>query len=78
MATTGQYRSAGAQSAPKGAWAQAAHAVFRPLQLKNGNFSQTIFCFLTIHNDQISHVKHALDPLYVVFTLFRCWRGASE
>ena len=28
------------------------------------------FYILTIHNDQISYVKHILDPLYVFFTLF--------
>ena len=31
------------------------------------------FDTLTIQNDQISHVKHVLAPLYVVFTLFGCW-----
>ena len=32
---------------------------------KNGNFRNRFFDILTIHNDQISYVKHVLDPLYV-------------
>ena len=41
-------------------------------------FSETDFLdILTIHNDQISYVKQVLDPLYVFFTLFGCWRGAE-
>ena len=52
-----------------------------PKMLQNGDFvwkfSKTNFFFdiLTIHNDQISYVKHVLDPLHVFFTLFGCWRG---
>ena len=30
---------------------------------------------MTIHNDQISYVKHVLAPLYVFFTLFGCLGG---
>ena len=30
------------------------------------------FDILAIHNDQISDAKHALDPLYKVFSLFGC------
>ena len=30
---------------------------------------------LTIQNDQISHVKRVLPPLYVFFGLFGCWGG---
>ena len=30
------------------------------------------FDILTIQNDQISYVKHVLDPLYVFFTPFGC------
>ena len=38
------------------------------------DFSETeFFDTLTIHNDQISYVKHVLAPLYVFFTLFGCW-----
>ena len=33
------------------------------------------FYIMTIHNDQISYVKHVLAPLYVFFTLFGYWRG---
>ena len=33
------------------------------------------FYFLTIHNDQISYVKHVLDPIHVSFTLFGCLDG---
>ena len=35
------------------------------------------FDILTIHNDQITYVKHVLDPLDVFFTLSGCWRGAE-
>ena len=30
------------------------------------------FDIMTIQNDQISYVKHVLDPLCVFFTLFGC------
>ena len=30
---------------------------------------------LTIQNDQISYVKHVLDPVHVFFTLFGCGGG---
>ena len=33
------------------------------------------FDIMTIQNDQISYVKHVLDPLYVFFTLFGCGGG---
>ena len=33
------------------------------------------FAILTIHNHQISYVKHVLDPLNVLFTLFGCLEG---
>ena len=36
-----------------------------------------MFLILTVRNDQIAYVKHVLDPLYVVFTLFGCWWGAG-
>ena len=37
------------------------------------------FDTLTIENDQISHVKHVLAPLYAFFTLFGCWGwGGSQ
>ena len=35
------------------------------------------FDTLTIHNDQISYVKHVLAPLYVFFTLFGCVGGGG-
>ena len=35
------------------------------------------FDIMAIHNDQISDVKHVLDPLYVFFTLFGCWGGGG-
>ena len=34
------------------------------MDLSETDFSDTV----TIHNDQISHVKHVLAPLYVFFT----------
>ena len=37
------------------------------------------FDTLTIQNDQISHLKHVLAPLYAFFTLFGCWGwGGSQ
>ena len=35
------------------------------------------FDTLTIQNDQISYVKHVLDPLHVFFTLFGCVGGGG-
>ena len=35
------------------------------------------FDTLTIQNDQISHVKHVLAPLHVLFTLFGCVGGGQ-
>ena len=35
------------------------------------------FDTLTIQNDQISYVKHALAPLHVFFTLFGCGGGGG-
>ena len=40
-------------------------------------FETNFFGILTIHNDQISYVKHALDPLHVFFTLFGCLDGGG-
>ena len=64
---------------PKGAGPQLAYAVFHPLQLqlKNGNLPNRFLDILTILNYKISYVEHVLDPLYVFFTLFGCWRGAD-
>ena len=39
--------------------------------------SETFFYILTLHNDQISSVKHVLDPHYVVFTLLWCLDGGK-
>ena len=33
---------------------------------------KNIFDILTIHNDEMSYIKHVLDPLCVFFTLFGC------
>ena len=36
---------------------------------------ETVFFYvLNFRNDPISYVKQFLDPLYVFFTLFGCWR----
>ena len=44
------------------------------MEISEPNFVDT----LTIQNDQISHVKHVLAPLYVFFTLFGCcFRGGG-
>ena len=32
---------------------------------------------LTMHNDQISYLKHVLDPLYLFFTLCGCLVGGG-
>ena len=32
---------------------------------------------MTIHNDQISYVKHVLAPNYVFLILFGCWGGSQ-
>ena len=41
-------------------------------------FSETdFFDTLTIQNDQISYVKHVLDPVHVFFTLFGCGGGGG-
>ena len=63
---------------PKGAGAQPACAVFQPLVAQKMEISETdFFDTLTIHNDQISYVKHVLDPLHVFFTLFGCCGGTG-
>ena len=36
-----------------------------------------LFYILTIHNDQISYIKHVLDPGHVLFTLFGCLDGGK-
>ena len=38
-------------------------------------FKTHFFDTVTIQNDQMSYVKHVVAPLYVFFTLFRCWGG---
>ena len=35
-------------------------------------FETDFFDIPLIYNDRISHVKHALDPFHVFFTLFAC------
>ena len=67
----------GGGGAPKGSRAQPAYAVFPPQQLKNGISEPNFVDTLTIQNDQISHVKHVLAPLYVFFTLFGCCGGGG-
>ena len=48
--------------------------------LAEGNrISETdFFDTLTIQNDQISYVKHVLDPVHVFFTLFGCGGGGYQ
>ena len=52
---------------------------FSGLGSSKWKFSETdFFDTLTIQNDQISYVKHVLDPVHVFFTLFGCvgvWGG---
>ena len=47
--------------------------------LAEGNriFETDFFDTLTIQNDQISFVKHVLDPVHVFFTLFGCGGGGG-
>ena len=40
-------------------------------------YEPDFFYILTIHNYQISYVKHVSDPLYVFFTLFGFWAGVG-
>ena len=53
---------------------------FSHLSSSKMEISETVFFdTLTIQNDQISHVKHVLAPLYAFFTLFGCWGwGGSQ
>ena len=43
------------------------------MEISESDFFDT----LTIQNDQISYVKHVLDPLHVFFTLFGCGAGGG-
>ena len=47
---------------------------FHPPQVKSGKFAKHFFDIVTTYNDEISYVKHVLDPLCVFFTLFG-WGG---
>ena len=49
----------------------------RPSRSKMEISETDVFDTLTIQNDQISHVKHVLAPLYVFFTLFGCYGGGE-
>ena len=52
---------------------------FSRLSSSKMEISETDFVdTLTIQNDQISHVKHVLAPLYTFFTLFGCWGWAPK
>ena len=70
-----QLGRSGGGGGPKRPGAQPTNAVSHLLQLKNGNFQTQVFDILIIYTNQISYVKHVLDPLHVSFTLFGCWRG---
>ena len=80
MATGHATRAMGPPKAPKLLFVSGSAAphvrsnciVFHPLQLKNGISNTDFSDILTIHNDQISYVKHFFDPLHVFFTLFGC------
>ena len=61
----------GGGGAPKGSRAQPACLGSSKMEISETDF----FDILTTQNDQISYVKHVLDPLYVFFTLFGCWGG---
>ena len=52
---------------------------FSSLGSSKMEISETDFFFniLTIQNDEISYVKHALDPPYVFFTLFGVFFGGG-
>ena len=52
---------------------------FSSLGSSKMELSETYFFdILTIQNDQICYVKHFSPPLYVFFTLFRCWWGGRR
>ena len=40
-------------------------------------FKTDFFDILAIHNDQISYLKHGLDPLFVFFTPLGCVDGGG-
>ena len=51
---------------------------FSGLSSSKMEISETdFFDTLTIQNDQISYVKHVLDPVHVFFTLFECRGGGG-
>ena len=52
---------------------------FSTLGSSNMEISKTDFFFdiLTIHNDEISYVKHVLDPLFMVFVTGSSFRRAA-
>ena len=62
----------------KGSRAHSLLMQFSGLGNSKMEISQTdFFDTLTIQNDQISYVKHVLDPLHVFFTSFGCGGGGG-
>ena len=61
---------AGGGGFPRG-WGTTCLCNFPASAAQKWNFPKLIFFYiLTIHNDQISHVKHVLGHIHVLFTLF--------
>ena len=50
---------------------------FPPSTGQKWKILQFFLDIVTTHNDEISHVKHVLTPLYVFFTLFGCRGGGG-
>ena len=69
---------AGGGGGTKGFRAHNLLAQFSGLGSSKIEISETdFFDTLTIQNDQISYVKHVLDPVHVFFTLFGCGGGGG-
>ena len=72
------YLGVGGGGGTKGSRAHSLLMQFSGLGSSKMEISETdFFDTLTIQNDQISYVKHVLDPLRVFFTLFGCVGGGG-
>ena len=72
------YLGVAGEGGTKGSGAHNLLVQFSGLGSSKMEISETdFFDTLTIQNDQISYVKHVLDPLHVFFTLFGCGGGGG-
>ena len=68
----------GGGGGPRGLGHTTCSCSFQASAAQKWKFSETdFFDTLTIQNDQISYVKHVLDPVHVFFTLFGCGGGGG-